>query len=74
MMEVYEFYNLGIGDPMPISASGKLGIGDMLDEVVKHFPESGEKRRRMNVRVLRLSESQMWVSLPLSISCSGRTG
>ncbi|MCI5648907.1 MAG: ribosome biogenesis GTPase Der [Fusicatenibacter sp.] len=37
MLDVYEFYNLGIGEPIPISASGKLGIGDMLDEVVKHF-------------------------------------
>ena len=36
---VYEFYNLGIGDPHPISASGRLGIGDLLDEVIKHFPE-----------------------------------
>lgn len=40
MPDVYEFYNLGIGDPMPISAVSKLGIGDMLDEVVKHFPEN----------------------------------
>ena len=39
MPDVYEFYNLGIGDPVPISAAGKLGIGEMLDEVVKHFPE-----------------------------------
>ncbi|MDF2539743.1 MAG: der [Herbinix sp.] len=37
MPDVYEFYNMGIGDPVPISASSKLGIGDMLDEVVKHF-------------------------------------
>lgn len=37
MADVYEFYNLGIGDPIPISASSKLGIGDMLEEVVKHF-------------------------------------
>jgi GTP-binding protein len=37
MPDVYEFYNLGIGDPYPISASGKLGFGEMLDEVVKHF-------------------------------------
>ena len=37
--DVYEFYNLGIGDPMPISAANRQGIGDMLDEVVKHFPE-----------------------------------
>jgi len=39
MSDVYEFYNLGIGDPMPISAASRLGIGDMLDEVTKHFPE-----------------------------------
>ncbi len=37
MPDVYEFYNLGIGDPHAISASSKLGFGDMLDEVVKHF-------------------------------------
>ena len=38
MPDVYEFYNLGIGDPIPVSAASRLGIGDMLDEVVKHFP------------------------------------
>ena len=37
MADVYEFYNLGIGEPFPISASNKLGVGDMLDEVVAHF-------------------------------------
>ncbi|MDF2473546.1 MAG: small GTP-binding protein, partial [Anaerocolumna sp.] len=37
MSDVYEFYNLGIGDPHPVSASSKLGLGDMLDEVIKHF-------------------------------------
>ena len=42
MVDVYEFYNLGIGDPMPISAQSKLGLGDMLDEVVKHFPASAD--------------------------------
>ncbi len=40
MPDVYEFYNLGIGDPHPISASSMLGLGDMLDEVVAHFPEN----------------------------------
>lgn len=35
--DVYEFYNLGIGDPVPVSAASRLGIGDLLDEVVKHF-------------------------------------
>lgn len=39
MADVYEFYNLGIGEPVPVSAASMLGIGDMLDEVVKHFPE-----------------------------------
>ena len=39
MMDVYEFYNLGIGDPVPISASERIGIGDMLDKVLAHFPE-----------------------------------
>ena len=40
MPDVYEFYNLGIGDPHPISAASLLGLGDMLDEVVKYFPDS----------------------------------
>nr|WP_217934983.1 ribosome biogenesis GTPase Der [Enterocloster clostridioformis] len=35
--DVYEFYNLGIGDPIAVSAASRLGIGDLLDEVVKHF-------------------------------------
>ena len=39
MPDVYEFYNLGIGEPVPISAASMLGIGDMLDEVVRHFPD-----------------------------------
>ncbi|MFR8766850.1 MAG: ribosome biogenesis GTPase Der [Eubacterium sp.] len=37
MADVYEFYNLGIGDPVPISASQRSGIGDMLDKVVENF-------------------------------------
>ena len=43
MPDVYEFYNLGIGDPLPISAASRLGIGDMLDEVAKHFPQDVEE-------------------------------
>ena len=46
MPDVYEFYNLGIGDPIPISAASRLGIGDMLDEVVKFFPEGNADGRR----------------------------
>ncbi|MCI9047710.1 MAG: ribosome biogenesis GTPase Der [Hungatella sp.] len=35
--DVYEFYNLGIGEPIAVSAASRLGIGDMLDEVSRHF-------------------------------------
>ena len=40
--EVYEFYNLGIGEPHPISASNAIGIGDVLDEIYEHFPKQNE--------------------------------
>ena len=52
MADVYEFYNLGIGDPIPVSAASRLGIGDMLDEVVKYFPEdSGEEEEDERPRI-----------------------
>ncbi len=40
--DVYEFYNIGMGDPFPVSAVSKTGIGDLLDEVVSHLPEGQE--------------------------------
>lgn len=40
LMDTYEFYNLGIGEPIPISSTSKLGLGDMLDKVVENFPEN----------------------------------
>jgi GTP-binding protein len=44
MSDVYEFYNMGIGDPVPVSAASMLGFGDLLDLVVKHFkPEDLEE-------------------------------
>ena len=43
MPDVYEFYNLGIGDPHPVSAASRLGIGDMLDAVSEYFPEGSEE-------------------------------
>ncbi|MDE6529384.1 MAG: ribosome biogenesis GTPase Der [Lachnospiraceae bacterium] len=43
MPDVYEFYNLGIGEPWPISASERQGLGDMLDEVISHFEESSDE-------------------------------
>lgn len=40
MLDVYEFYNLGMGEPFAISAANQQGIGDLLDEVVSHFPQN----------------------------------
>ena len=51
----YEFYNLGIGEPIAISASLSLGIGDMLDEVVKHFNvihENNEDEAQIKVAII----------------------
>ncbi len=41
-MEFYEFYNLGLGDPVAISAIQGMGIGDLLDLVVENFPHASE--------------------------------
>lgn len=40
--EIYEFYSLGLGDPFPVSGSHGLGLGDVLDEAVKHFSTDNE--------------------------------
>ncbi|MCI6139352.1 MAG: ribosome biogenesis GTPase Der [Clostridiaceae bacterium] len=53
--DIYEFYHLGIGDPQPVSAASRLGIGDLLDEVVKHFdrdPEVEEEDDRPRIAVV----------------------
>ncbi len=41
-MEAYEFYNLGLGDPVLVSSSHGMGVGDLLDMVCEHFPEETE--------------------------------
>ena len=51
MPDVYEFYNLGIGEPFPVSSIGKLGIGDMLDEVTSLFPGNIEEEDDERPRV-----------------------
>lgn len=51
MPDVYEFYNLGIGDPHPVSSLGKLGIGDMLDEVTALFSENAEEEEDERPRI-----------------------
>jgi GTP-binding protein len=55
MPDVYEFYNLGIGDPVPISAASRLGLGDMLDIVVSYFPpktEAEEEDERPRIAIV----------------------
>ena len=50
--DIYEFYNLGIGDPHPISSTNKLGLGEMLDEVLKYFKEeAGDEEEDDRIRV-----------------------
>lgn len=52
MPDVYEFYNLGMGEPWPVSAASKLGLGDMLDELTRYFPEgSGDEEDDARPRV-----------------------
>ena len=41
--DVYEFYNLGIGNPYPVSAVNRLGLGELLDAIVEHFPKGGSE-------------------------------
>ena len=43
--DIYEFYNLGLGDPIGISASNALNLGDLLDAVVKNFPSNEDETR-----------------------------
>lgn len=55
MADTYEFYNLGIGDPFPVSSVNRLGFGDLLDEVTKHFedlPADDEEDDRIKVAVV----------------------
>ena len=54
-MEMYEFYNLGVGDPFPVSSIHGLGVGDLLDEVVSYFPpedEEGEEEDIIHVAIV----------------------
>ncbi|SJZ35729.1 ribosome biogenesis GTPase Der [Garciella nitratireducens] len=50
---IFEFYNLGLGDPIAISAKQGLGLGDLLDEVVKLFPK--DKKTQENEDRLRIA-------------------
>ncbi len=52
-MDVYEFYSLGLGDPMAVSAGQMLGMGDLLDEVCNHFPDN--KNADENSEVIKVA-------------------
>lgn len=62
--EIYEFYNLGIGDPMAVSSVNASGIGDVLDEMFKHFPERDSSEDDDNtIKVALIREAKCTVSL-----------
>ena len=52
--DVYEFYALGLGEPFPVSSAKQMGIGDLLEEVVKHFPgeEEEEEDDRLKIALI----------------------
>ncbi|MCD8090332.1 MAG: ribosome biogenesis GTPase Der [Clostridiales bacterium] len=50
-MDVYEFYELGLGEPFGVSASQPMGLGDLLDEVCSHFKDDGEAEEEDVVKV-----------------------
>ena len=55
MPDVYEFYNLGLGEPWPVSSTNRLGLGDMLDELISHFPpemEGEEEDERPRIAIV----------------------
>ena len=53
-LDVYEFYSLGMGDPIPVSAGQMLGLGDLLDVVISHVPEGSEEEEE---------DEKVWVAL-----------
>ncbi len=48
--EIYDFYSLGFGDPYPISGSHGLGLGDLLDAIVKEFPQNEKDEEDQSIR------------------------
>ena len=50
--DIYEFYNLGLGDPFGVSSANQMGVGDLLDEVVKNFPAKvGDEEEDDSIKV-----------------------
>ncbi len=71
--DIYDFYSLGLGDPIPVSGSHGTGIGDLLDEVVKNFPADTEKTEE-GVISFSVIAGQTWASHPSSIACWAKNG
>jgi len=49
--DIYEFYNLGLGDPYPVSSVNAIGIGDVLDAIYENFPEKTEDEDDETIKV-----------------------
>jgi GTPase len=56
MMNIYEFYNLGIGDPIAVSGVHGIGIGDMLDKCIELMPEENNKARAEGIHIAVIGE------------------
>lgn len=63
VLDTYEFYNLGLGTPFPVSANSKIGFGDLLDEVLFTAIHRMQMRKKMKDQELQSSESQMQENL-----------
>lgn len=71
--DIYEFYNLGIGDPFGISAASQLGLGDMLDGVVKHFPDgSAEEEEDERPRIAIIGKPNVGKSSLINKLCGSQ--
>ena len=72
--DIYEFYNLGLGDPIAVSAVHGHGTGDLLDACFAHFPRKRRKKRTPTSSRWRSSASPMWANPPSSTGFWGRSG
>jgi GTPase len=71
--DVYEFYNLGIGEPYPISSVNKLGLGEMLDKVISHFPDEADGTEEDDrIRVAIVGKPNVGKSSIINRSCRCR--
>ena len=72
--DIYEFYNLGLGDPIAVSAVHGHGTGDLLDACFQYFPPRRRRTRRTTSSRWPSSASPMWASPPWSTASWGRSG